>query len=127
MPRYFEQVVLIEEETHRTVIERRYNDGAVEYWSVMALQVSNGVQTGTAQVPFRISIPDAFDIENGEHMNDAEFELAMTAKCREAAFSNFDASMKSAEDGAKREVMEGIQRQQRQEQTKILLANSLPR
>lgn len=122
--RFFEQQVLVSEDGHRTIIERHYSTGEVEYWSLMTIGWQAGAQKGTAQVPFKIEIPDAFDIPGGYQMEDAEFVALMRSAERAAAFANYDAALAAAEPIAQQDVKEKLEQHQRREQSKIILAGA---
>lgn len=115
--RHFEQVVLVGDDG-KTIIERRYNTGEVEYWSVMNVTFTDGQRQGSAQVPFRIELPDSYRTPEG-HRIDPVAERA-------AAFERFDAALKAAEPAAHESVKGKIEEQARRQRSAILLAGALP-
>lgn len=110
--RHFEQIVLVEETSGKTIIERRYSDGVTEYRSAINVQFQNGTHKGQATIPFKIDIgPSASDPRAAQ---------------RAAAFANFEDSLNAARPGAEEQVRQQYEKAQRREQSKILLAGALP-
>lgn len=111
--RIFEAVTLMDADTGRTIVERRYTEGpviagglprvtSVEWWGVMGVTVhQNGRPVGQKPVPFRID-----------------------AATRAEAFANMERSMHEAGEGAKRQVEEEIAAAERRQRSKILLAGA---
>lgn len=124
--RYFEQHVLVEEATGNVVTERVFVDGTIEYWGAMTMGIIHNGKAGQAHFPVRIEIPDAFDIPNGKTMTDGEFADALRDACRSAAFANLGPALAAAEGPAKEQISQQIAKQQKQESSRIVLANSIP-
>lgn len=122
--KFFEQVVLIDPATARTVIERRWDSGEIEYWSVMNIPVQKGGQNGNVSMPFKIEIESAFTIPDGELMGESEFDKAMLLAARASAFDNFDTSMHACEEGAREQIKQQFAEADRRERSKILIANA---
>lgn len=101
--RYFQQNVLVSEDGRKTIIERLYSTGEVEYWSVMNMGFQNNGQSGNAQIPFKIE-----------------------AEGREEAFDNFESAFEFAKPIAESNVKREVEKQAQRERTRILLAGAVP-
>ncbi len=111
--RFFEQVVLVSEDGKKTVIERDYSTGELEYWSMMVINYNAGGQKGAAQVPFKIDVKAPEDGLNRVNL-------------RELAFAKYDSSLKAAEEGAQQQIKDQLYKAHRREQSKIVLADAIP-
>lgn len=112
--RYFEQVVLVSEDGQKTIIERKYSDGTVEYWSVMTISFHNGGAAGQAQFPFKIDV------------RSRAYPMDHLPESREEAFANFDAAFSAARPVAEAELQQKMEMAARRQKSKIVLANALP-
>lgn len=113
--RHFQQNVLVSEDG-KTIVERVYSTGEVEYWSVMNVGWQNGQQQGNAQIPFRIEV-------HGGGLYDP---IPIIAHLRDEAFANFDAALKAAEPEAHASIKEKLQEQAKQHNAKLILAGAIP-
>lgn len=113
--RHFEQIVLSTEDGKKTIIERRFNDGAIEFWSLMTVGYNDGQSQANAQVPFQIEVPTRAG--NAEIPDNQR---------RDMAFEMFDSTAADFAPKAKEQFQRQLEIHAKKESSKILLANCLP-
>lgn len=113
--RHFQVNTLCTEDGTKTISERVYADGPVEYWALMMVGFCDPLgRNGHAQMPFKIDVtapvfPDQPDI----------------SRMRDEAFANFEASFEACKEGAEHQVKEQVGQAARKERSKIILANAV--
>lgn len=128
-PRYFECVVLQQDNSTRGIFERRYSTGELEYWSVLNLVAGVNGQPVHGQVPFKIEWEPSDHLPIGLFLWDNE--AWDRENCRGLAWANLDSSMKAIEEGAKEQFMANIKQQMeaagKKQAAGIVLANAAGR
>lgn len=114
--RHFEQVTLCEEVTGHIVLERRYSDGEVAYWSQQTITIQDQQKrtVGQVAVPFKIDVPS--DVRGPDEVT----------FWRQHAFANYLTAMKAAEPAAHALVREQLKQQEKQAKSQIVLAQACP-